>query len=274
MRTLLSKNRKRTEPRCAVRRRPLYLLAILHAAQSLLTFLFFRHQSAAALAELEAMLQLINDTDIAAPSTSAVPWQSSWESTSGSRGARQVTFYDWTKFCENARNGVVTPTCVIDFPYADKEPGGLNLDKNQRLLERMYCFKDQNEDTRVVLHVHTLLPWVQRLNTVPGKRASRVTSVNVRHAHRVPGKFKQEGVSMHLVPVAESIRCNWRKRFSQGRGNSLEWSWENWENDKRFPSGEIVDQASSKRYGEVLFNTHRDSFCSVVVVEHTSRSCA
>ena len=68
---------------------------------------------------------------------------------------------DWLQFCQQVAEGSATPSCVIDFPYADA--GGLNLQGDARLLERMYCFHDpldMNPTRRlVVVHVHTLLLW-------------------------------------------------------------------------------------------------------------------
>ena len=57
---------------------------------------------------------------------------------------------------------------------------------DDRLLERMYCFHDPlDRDPRkclVVVHVHTLLRWGDRLRLTAAERLQAVTSVNARHA--------------------------------------------------------------------------------------------
>ena len=55
---------------------------------------------------------------------------------------------DWQAFSERVARGKATPSCVIDFPYADWDPDGLNpnslnLKGDDRLLERMICFHDR-----------------------------------------------------------------------------------------------------------------------------------
>jgi len=96
-------------------------------------------ERAAALDELRATLQLIRADAV--------------EGTT-----RQLSGNAWDTFCKSVENGKVVATCVIDFPFADFGKGTLNLAKNpeERLLERMYCFKDLVEDRRVVLHVCNL----------------------------------------------------------------------------------------------------------------------
>ena len=163
---------------------------------------------------------------------------------------RQVFLPDWKKFCAKAGKKVptVVPTCVMDFPFADD--GGLNLQGDDRLLERMYCFKDTEKDSRVVLHVHTLLPWGERGLRTLKDRAAKVTSVNVRHAVKTTGKFEQEGgkLSVGIVPVAPKLKYEWRKAWTDQRGASLEWRWED---AKSFPASEDRRQASTS-YEEVL----------------------
>jgi hypothetical protein len=123
--------------------------------------------------------------------------------------------------------GKVVATCVIDFPFADFGNGTLNLAKHpeERLLERMYCFKDMAEDRRVVLHVHTLLEWGGRGKLACQDRAVKVTSANVRHAEASAGKWTQDGNKMELVPVAATLQTNWRQKYKSGHGNMLEWKW-------------------------------------------------
>ena len=117
--------------------------------------------------------------------------EASGSAVAGSAVTRKVEFQGWKKFCSNVQRESVQPTCVIDFPYGDDK--GLKLAGDNRLLERMYCFKDAENDTRVVLHVHTILEWGNRRSKTPSQRAQRVTSVNVRHAVKEAKGFKQEG---------------------------------------------------------------------------------
>ena len=56
-------------------------------------------------------------------------------------------------FSERVARGKATPSCVIDFPYADWDPNGLNpnslnLKGDDRLLERIICL-GFIENTRV-----------------------------------------------------------------------------------------------------------------------------
>ena len=91
----------------------------------------------------------------------------------------------WREFCR--RN--VAPTCVLDFPFADHgaDHGRLNLSGDERLLERLYCFEDHEDDAhqllggerrRVILKVHTLLKWGDRGDKLY-LRAVKVTAVKV-----------------------------------------------------------------------------------------------
>ena len=91
----------------------------------------------------------------------------------------------WREFCR--RN--VAPTCVLDFPFADHgaDHGRLNLSGDERLLERLYCFEDHEDDAhqllggerrRVILKVHTLLKWGNRSDKLY-LRAVKVTAVKV-----------------------------------------------------------------------------------------------
>ena len=60
-------------------------------------------------------------------------------------------------------SATLPPTCVLDFAYADH--GGLELspdNPDDRLLERLYCFEDREDDAhqllggrrRRVIHIH------------------------------------------------------------------------------------------------------------------------
>ncbi|KAJ1484587.1 hypothetical protein T484DRAFT_1796551 [Baffinella frigidus] len=144
---------------------------------------------------------------------------------------RQLNFYGWDGFCKSARMGNVTPTVIIDFPYADQ--GGLDLAGDQRLLERMYVFKDTSEGDgkRVVLHVHTPLRWGERGGVTLQERVKKVTSVNVRHAVRGAERFEQEQgkLKMPLVPLAPQLESGWRDIWRAGDGSfemKCTWLWQ------------------------------------------------
>jgi len=167
---------------------------------------------------------------------------------SESAAKRKVDYPAWRTFCQNVKK--VTPTCVIDFPYGDEGEGKLNLQGDARLLERMYCFKD-GEDRRVVLHVHTLLEWGRRNEKPLKDRASRVTSVNVRHAKKETKVFKQDGggESLHVLPEQVKLRYKWRDIFKEGKGKSLEWEWQR---PKSMPLIEKKEPRVRDSYEEVL----------------------
>ena len=84
---------------------------------------------------------------------------------------------DWQAFAQRVKQGKATPSCVIDFPYADNGKNGLNLKDDDRLLERMFCFHDRAVGTPdqwlVVVHVHTLLRWGDRGTVAAAKRLLR-----------------------------------------------------------------------------------------------------
>lgn len=174
---------------------------------------------------------------------------------------RQVFLPDWKKFCAKAGKKVptVVPTCVIDFPFADD--GGLNLQGDNRLLERMYCFRDTEENSRVVLHVHTLLPWGERGTKTLQGRAAKVTSVNVRHAAKTTAFFEQEGggLSVGIVPVLPKLKHQWRKLWNDGSGANLEWRWEDAQSR---PLSEDRQQHATTSYAEVLPNPASDKLAS------------
>ena len=146
----------------------------------------------------------------------------------------------WRQFCL----GKVAPTCVIDFPYADE--GGLDLPKepvDERLLERLYCFEDYEDDThlavggrrrRVILKVHTLLKWRERGDKL-FLRASKITSAKVVYAHwnaakwneaqRKHGCYEMESGHLKLVPVDAVLQRTWQTSYRQGRRADMEWEW-------------------------------------------------
>jgi len=170
----------------------------------------------------------------------------------GEAPTRQLNFYSWDGFCKSARKGGVAPTVVIDFPFADQ--GGLNLQGGQRLLERMYVFKDVSagSDRRVVLHVHTPLRWGERGGVTLQERVKRVTAVNVRHAVRGAERFEQEqgNLKMPLVPVSPKLETGWRKMWGDG-SFEMKCTWL-WGKAESMPTVEDKRQAA-RNYDQVRF---------------------
>ena len=109
--------------------------------------------------------------------TDSIEYAAGFEA-AGDAVTRSLSSSQWDDFCRQVREGTVDATCIIDFPFADKGPLGLNLAGEDRLLERMYCF-GSGTHTRVVVHAHTLLRWGDRSNVKPKMRADRITLVNV-----------------------------------------------------------------------------------------------
>ena len=90
----------------------------------------------------------------------------------------------WARLCTRKK---VELKCILDFPYADYGSDGLNLSGDNRLLERLYCFEDHEDDThqlfggkrrRVILKVHTFRKWGDRGDELY-RRATKVTGVKV-----------------------------------------------------------------------------------------------
>ena len=202
--------------------------------------------------EVKAALELMSGTDDAYAWPSAAGDEGEVD---GAAATRELKFTDWKKFCGDVRRKRMVPTCVIDFPYTD----GNSL--QDPLLERMYCFKGADEDRRVVLHVHTVLPWCNR-GAEPKKRATKVTSVNVRHAEGKGGVFKQEkgDVSMGVLPVADKLKYSWKTLLKEGKGARLEWQWGT---ATSMPAGEKNDlPATVSAYDEVQPHT-TDAFLNL-----------
>ena len=144
--------------------------------------------------------------------------------TRGFDGKRKVL-----AFCDRVKSNQATPSCVIDFPYADKGQGGLNKLGDDRLLERMFCFHDRAVDTPdqwlVVVHVHTLLRWGDRLQFKTAERLQSVTSVNARHAERTPGgTFKQERGKFYVVPRNKTLAHIWQDLYRKGDTKGIVWN--------------------------------------------------
>ncbi len=136
----------------------------------------------------------------------------------------------WREFCKRD----VTPTCVLDFAYADHGRGGLNLSPDDRLLERLYCFEDLEDDMhlllggrrrRVILKVHTLRKWRERGDKLI-ERASKVTAVKVMYAYWNGTMFEMDRQSeLKILPVSEQLQDKWRDAYCQKRYGEIEWEW-------------------------------------------------
>lgn len=137
----------------------------------------------------------------------------------------------WREFCSRD----VAPTCVIDFPFADD--GGLDLatsPEDERVLERLYCFEDYEDDAhlvvggrrrRVLVKAHTLRKWRDRGDKL-FLRAAKVTAVKVMYAHWNPDTrmFEQEkGAWLKLLPVSKSLQDGWREFYQRKRFADIEW---------------------------------------------------
>ena len=88
---------------------------------------------------------------------------------------------------------------VLDFAYKDRGQKGLNLSDNDKLLERLYCFKvleDGGQQRRVILKVHTLLKWRDRYQVKLSNRASKVTAVKVMYAYWNPAPAPEAVAAM------------------------------------------------------------------------------
>ena len=198
------------------------------------------------------LLEMMNLLDI----VGGAPRKDATEEGEAAQGpaVRGLNKSDAEKFFEGVSKGVIVPTCIIDFPYADKTEGGLCLVGDDRLVERLYCFGDPcEEDQRVVVHAHTLLRWGDRPKD-GAERARFVTSVNVRHAKGKP--FKQELGKLSVVPVSKHLKKagRWQEIFwtevregeEKGAGFSQEQSlltWR-WDSDVSVPGAEPGDVLS------------------------------
>jgi hypothetical protein len=104
--------------------------------------------------EIRAALEIIRDLrsgedDFMDMETSGAG-EASVPAEAGGVVTRTVERPDWKNFWGKVRHAphLVLPTCVIDFPYADDCDKGLKLVRDKCLLERMYCFKDVENDRR------------------------------------------------------------------------------------------------------------------------------
>ncbi len=134
----------------------------------------------------------------------------------------------WGDFCSRVESGKAWPSCVIDFAYEDRGKGGLNLEGDQRLVERMYCFHDPQcgpgDQHLVVVHAHTVMTWGERLAAPGPVRMDEFTSVNACHASKKSGGvFAQETHKFYIVPGSKDLIHQWRSLFQSGKKHTLVW---------------------------------------------------
>ena len=214
---------------------------------------------------IAAALEAIYATDVGA--AAQVPEEAMGPDGRIGDGARNFGHpREWGQFCQRVLKGTATPSCVIDFPYADAGQRGLNLQGDDRLLERMFCFHDpldQDPSRRmVVLHVHTLLRWGDRMQWTAASRLQEVTSVNARHATRpaVGGTWTQERCKFFVVPKNKSLQA-WQTLFTSGGKGRIVWS--------PYTAGSVPagDPGADWRYEELRKVIHAgDSLCQATQV--------
>ena len=129
-------------------------------------------------------------------------------------GGFGVAWQEWAAFCDRVNSGEAYASCVVDFRYTDK---GRLKGKDQQL-ERAYCFHDPKtaspDEKLVLIHTHTTHRWDDRKTLTVGPRLQKLTSVNVRHAHKSQdaGSFRQEegNRSFRVVPGNAKLANEWR----------------------------------------------------------------
>ena len=128
-------------------------------------------------------------------------------------GTRQVNSTTWRQLRSRLKDGTASVSCVIDFAYSDSG----RLKGNDRQLERSYCLHDPQQghpdELLSVIHVHTTEKWGNRKKLTTGRPLSRITSVNIRHAHkREDVGFQQEDgrQAWKLVPKNKDLIHQWK----------------------------------------------------------------
>ena len=126
---------------------------------------------------------------------------------------RQVNGATWRQLRSRLKDGTASVSCVIDFAYSDSG----RLKGNDRQLERSYCLHDPQQghpdELLSVIHVHTTEKWGNRKKLTTGRPLSRITSVNIRHAHKGEDVgFQQEKSwqALKLVPQNIELKHKWR----------------------------------------------------------------
>ena len=128
-------------------------------------------------------------------------------------GTRQVNSTTWRQLRSRLKDGTASVSCVIDFAYSDSG----RLKGNDRQLERSYCLHDPQQghpdELLSVIHVHTTEKWGNRKKLTTGRPLSRITSVNIRHAHKdeVVGFQQEDGrQAWKLVPKNKDLIHQWK----------------------------------------------------------------
>ncbi len=101
----------------------------------------------------------------------------------------------------------------------------------------------------VIMHVHTLMPWGERMKWSATERLRRgeVTAVNLRHMARgAGGAWVQVGRTFYLVPQDSSLSQGWQTLFQSGKQKEIVW---NPYDDDSVPPGDRV--ANRQRYKDV-----------------------
>jgi hypothetical protein len=132
------------------------------------------------------------------------------------------------------------PTVIIDFPFCDTGPGGLNLTKDEALFERGWVFRVEGLDTRLMIYGHTFLKWSERAGKPIGNRADDLTSVNYRIAvlDNASGSWKQNDGGTLYLPV--NCHVQWQKQHCGNRANVI-WKWREWRGDEAgIPRADLI----------------------------------
>jgi hypothetical protein len=168
----------------------------------------------------------------------------------------------WGKVCTYLDSGLDTarakiiPTVIIDFPFCDTSPGGLNLTKDEGLFERGWVFRVEGSDTRLMIHGHTFLKWSERAGKPIGNRADDLTSVNYRIAvlDNASGSWKQNDGGTLYLPVNCDVQ--WQKQYGGNRANVI-WKWREWRGDVAgipradLSQGTRLDAVNKQKYKRV-----------------------
>ncbi len=168
----------------------------------------------------------------------------------------------WQNVCTCLDSGLgkarakIIPTLIIDFPFCDTGPDGLNLTKDEGLFERGWILRVEGSDTRLMIHGHTFLKWSERAGKPVRNRADDLTSVNYRIAvlDNASGSWKQNDGGTPYLPV----NCNvpWQSQYRGNRANAV-WRWREWRGDEAgipradLAKGTRLDAGKRQKYNRV-----------------------